>query len=88
LAIGVAMMPVTIVAWKQRSGFESAFREYTEALIRVDYVRAYALSDPAFRAVTPYEQFVAQQAWFVSTFGRLKSVDQGETVVHSESSHP
>jgi len=49
-----------------------------------DWQEAYAFTSPEFRRVTPFEEFVAQQELLIRSFGTLKSVEQGGTVVESK----
>jgi hypothetical protein len=85
-AIYVALQPLMVAGFRQYWLFGEAFRAYASALTHEDYPRAYELSGPEFRAVTPYQDFVSQQAGLRPAFGRLKSVEQGRTEVHGHGS--
>ena len=66
----------------------SALSEYSDALVRRDYKRAYELTSKEFRQAVSAEAFVGLQEQLAGRYGRLLAMKQGATAVTIRRSEP
>lgn len=81
ILVAAVMSPRIVEAWHERKELDSKFSQYADAIVGNRWDKAYEMSSERFRNATTFEQFVHQHQDLKGTYGALKRVTRGKTVV-------
>ncbi len=76
--------PLMWRAWKHGVKFERDFDGFSSAIISRDFQAAYDGADAAFKAATPYAEFLNIHERLAGRFGQLRAITHTQTIVEGK----